>query len=146
LGRLSAERGEYNVETSGAIHHIDITVSGLGRSTAFYGRVLPLIGFRRSEDVSEGPIWAGAHLEIGLQSARSTAAHDRYSPGLHHLALTAPSRDAVDTLHERLLDLGVTVLDAPADYPEYAPGYYAVFFADPDGIKLEYVFTPRWPA
>jgi glyoxylase I family protein len=31
------------------------------------------------------------------------------------------------------------VLDAPREYPEYVPGYYAVFFADPDGIKLELV-------
>ena len=133
------------METSGGVHHIDITVGVLSRSIAFYDRVLPLIGFRRSADVPEGPIWAGADLEIGLQSARSSAAHDRYSPGLHHLAFTAPSRIAVDVLHERLLDLGVTVLDAPAEYSQYAPGYYAVFFADPDGIKLEYVFTPRWP-
>lgn len=134
------------METGGAIHHVDLTVTDLGRSTAFYDRVLPLMGFRRSADVSEGPIWAGVHLEIGLQSARSTAAHDRYSPGLHHLAFTAPSRSAVDALHEQLLEQGAAVLDAPAEYPQYAPGYYALFFADPDGIKLEYVFTPRWPA
>ena len=133
------------MESGGAIHHIDITVRDLDGSTAFYDRVLPLVGFRRTADVSEGPIWAGAHLEFGLQSARSSGAHDRYSPGLHHLAFTAPSRTAVDSFHERLVDLGVPVLDTPAEYPEYAPGYYAVFFADPDGIKLEYVFTPRWP-
>ena len=36
------------------------------------------------------------------------------------------------------------VLDAPAEYPHYngGRGYYAVFFADADGLKLEYVFTP----
>lgn len=133
------------METSGAIHHIDITVGDLGRSAAFYDQVLPLIGFRRSADAFEGPIWAGAHVEVGLQPARTAAHHDRYSPGLHHLAFTAPSRLAVDALHETLLDLGVAILDAPAEYPQYAPGYYAVFFPDPDGIKLEYVFTPRWP-
>jgi catechol 2,3-dioxygenase-like lactoylglutathione lyase family enzyme len=134
------------MEAIGAIHHIDITVDDLGRSTAFYDQLLPLIGFRRSADVSEGPIWAGDHLEIGLQPARSSVAHDRYSPGLHHLAFTAPSRAAVDGLHERLLELGVAVLDAPTAYPQYVPGYYAVFFSDPDGIKLEYVFTAMWPA
>jgi hypothetical protein len=36
----------------------------------------------------------------------------------------------------------MTILDAPALYERYLPGYYAVFFADPDGVKLEYVFTP----
>ena len=30
----------------------------------------------------------------------------------------------------------------PAEYG-YTPGYYAVFFADPDGIKLEVVFEPQ---
>jgi len=34
---------------------------------------------------------------------------------------------------------GATILDPPADYPQYGAGYYAVFFADPDGLKLEVV-------
>jgi len=126
----------------GALHHIDLSVADLARSTAFYDRVLPLLGFRRSEDVPEGPIWAGAQLEFGLVAARSRAAHDRTAPGLHHLAFAAPSRAAVDETHERLVALGVRILDAPAAYPQYAPGYYAVFFADPDGLKLELVFAP----
>src|SRR5215510_3130712 len=129
----------------GSIHHIDITVSDLDRSTEFYDRILPLMGFRRSTDVPEGPIWAGADCEIGLAPARSSSRHDRYSPGLHHLAFSAPDRASVDSLHDHLVRLAVRVLDPPADYPQYAPGYYAVFFADPDGIKLEYTFTPRWP-
>jgi catechol 2,3-dioxygenase-like lactoylglutathione lyase family enzyme len=131
--------------SGGAIHHIDLTVSDLAAATDFYGRVLPLLGFRRSASVPEGPIWAGAQLEVGLVAARSRTPHDRYAPGLHHLAFAAPSRAAVDDAHRRLAALGVAILDAPADYPQYAPGYYAVFFADPDGLKLEYVFTPRWP-
>jgi catechol 2,3-dioxygenase-like lactoylglutathione lyase family enzyme len=132
---------------SGAIHHVDLCVRDLRASTAFYDRVLLLLGFRRFADSPEGPIWAGAAVEVGLQEARAgSAPHDRHAPGLHHLAFTAPSRDAVDALHAELVRLGVAVLDPPAEYPHYAPGYYAVFFADPDGIKLEYAFTPRWPA
>jgi glyoxylase I family protein len=128
-----------------SIHHIVITVGDLDRSTAFYDQVLPLMGFRRIKDAPEGPLWAGALAEIGLVHGRSLRAHDRYSPGLHHLAFHAPDRAAVDRFHEQALQLGARVLDRPADYPEYAPGYYAVFFADPDGIKLEYVFTPTSP-
>lgn len=131
----------------GAIHHLDLTVRCLEECTKFYDRVLPLMAFRRSQDVAEGPIWAGSSMELGLVAASPDARdHDRYSPGLHHLAFAAPSRAAVDAVHENLLRLGVRVLDPPADYPEYTEGYYAVFFADPDGSKLEYVFTPKWPA
>lgn len=131
---------------NGAVHHLDITVQDMARSSAFYESVLPLMGFERFPDAPEGPLWAGKSVEIGLQSARTDAPHDRYAAGLHHLAFTAASRAAVDTLHGQLGELGVSILHPPAEYPEYTPGYYAVFFADPDGIKLEYVFTPEWPA
>jgi catechol 2,3-dioxygenase-like lactoylglutathione lyase family enzyme len=39
--------------------------------------------------------------------------------------------------------MGARILDAPADYPQYGAGYYAVFFADPDGLKLEFVHWPQ---
>jgi catechol 2,3-dioxygenase-like lactoylglutathione lyase family enzyme len=130
----------------GGIHHVDLTIRELATSTPFYDAVMPLLGFRRTKDVPEGPIYAGAAVEIGLVEARSPAPHDRYAAGLHHLAFSAPSRAAVDEVHAQLVALGVRVLDAPAEYPRYAPGYYAVFFADPDGLKLEFVFTPSWPA
>ncbi len=131
----------------GAIHHIDITVRDPERALEFYDFVLPLMGFRRIADADEGPLWAGAQIEVGLQTARSdsAAAHDRRSPGLHHLAFTAPTREAVDVLYEKLQAANVVIFDPPAEYPDYAPGYYAVFFADPDDIKLEYVFTTKWP-
>lgn len=142
------------MKSFGAIHHIDITVSDPERALEFYDFVLPLMGFRRIEDAEEGPLWAGAHVEVGLQTARtrseaaqtgSTAAHDRRSPGLHHLAFTAPTREAVDALYAELQAANAVIFDSPAEYPHYAPGYYAVFFADPDDIKLEYVYTPEWP-
>jgi glyoxylase I family protein len=60
---------------------------------------------------------------------------------LHHLAFEAPTPGDVDRCYRQLVALGVQVLEAPAGYPSYGAGYYAVFFADPDGIKLEYAFT-----
>lgn len=130
---------------NGQIHHIDITVSDLARSTDFYDRVLPLLGFRRVPDCDGNPVWAGAYAELGLQQARDGHAHDRSSPGLHHLAFAASERAAVDRVYHQLESLGVEILDPPAAYDRYTRGYYAVFFADPDRIKLEYVFTPEWP-
>ena len=54
-----------------------------------------------------------------------------------------PVPDGVRAIRGFCWDLvGATVLDPPAEYPQYGPGYYAVFFADPDGIKLECVYLP----
>jgi len=107
--------------------------------------VLTRLGYTRVADADEGPMWRGAQHEVGLQAAdergRATT-HHRFAPGLHHLAFRAPSPAAVDWLHTELLALGLRVLDPPAAYDRYSPGYYAVFFADPDGLKLEYVYTP----
>jgi catechol-2,3-dioxygenase len=129
--------------SDGSFHHIDLTVTDVTRSAQFYGLVLPILDFRRRTGAGGTPIWTGAGGEIGLQPARSAAPHDRYAAGLHHLAFRADSRQAVDDLHAHLVRHAIPILDAPASYPQYAPGYYAVFFADPDGLKLELVHAPQ---
>ena len=86
--------------------------------------------------------WASAHTMVGLRATTTPGGFDRYRVGLHHLALRAARRDDVDRFHAFLVAKGVSILDPPREYPEYGPGYYAVFFADPDGIKLELVHMP----
>jgi len=132
----------------GSPSHVDLTVTDLARSVGFYDRVLGRLGYRRLDEAGAGaPCWAhgdggGAFFSIALQPAQAgRPAHDRRASGLHHLAFHAADRDDVDDFHAFLLDSGITVLDSPAEYP-YTPGYYAVFFADPDGLKLELVFEP----
>jgi diadenosine tetraphosphate (Ap4A) HIT family hydrolase/catechol 2,3-dioxygenase-like lactoylglutathione lyase family enzyme len=139
---IALQTSSHSARSDGRIHHLDLTVREPGISTPFYDRWLPRMGFQRIADCAEGPLWRGNDLELGLQRARKSGEHDRYVPGLHHLAFAASSREAVNELYESLKAAGVTVLDAPAEYPNYAPGYFAVFFSDPDGLKLEYVFTP----
>lgn len=77
----------------------------------------------------------------GSAAGRENACHDRYAPGLHHFCWSADSRADVDAFHEVLGAHGLSVLDPPADY-DYEPGYHAVFFADPDGMKLELAYVP----
>ena len=66
---------------------------------------------------------------------------DRYRVGLHHLALEAGSRAVVNERADWLRDQGAEIESGPEEY-SYLPGYYAVFFYDPDGIKLEIVHVP----
>jgi len=124
-----------------AIDHIDLSVGDLPRSIAFYDAVLTALGFRRLPG-DETIIWRGSQTELAIRAATSpgpSSGYDRYRVGLHHLAFRADSRDAVDRFHAFLLQKGFEVLDPPAEYPDYGGGYYAVFFADPDGMKLELV-------
>jgi glyoxylase I family protein len=137
---------------SGLIHHLDLNVSDLERSRAFYDRILRQLGYRPVDYSAAGDPagydWlasasSGVRLSIGLYRARNAeAGYDRSAPGIHHLALHAGSRGQVDQLYQTLREMNANILDPPSDYPKYEPGYYAVFFLDPDGIKLECVFTP----
>ena len=135
----------------GFVHHVDLTVVDPAASRPFYTAVLGFLGYRLVNEKSDGYDFDlrdqdGNFCSIGIVRARAPGRdrlHDRYSPGLHHLALHAATRAEVDALHALLIEIGARVLDPPADYPQYGAGYYAVFFADPDGLKLELVHQPR---
>lgn len=130
----------------GSFHHLDVTVRDLGASQAFYTPLLQFLGYRCVKADDTVIVW---HLEpagryvcaLALRPARSERPHDRYSAGLHHVAWTADSRASVDAFHALMKSAGTTILDPPADYPQYGPTYYSVFVADPDGMKLEYAYT-----
>jgi glyoxylase I family protein len=131
---------------SSGVHHVDLVVSSIERSLPFYRDLLGPLGFHRIGEV-EGErgetIWylSGPGGVIGLRAAQTEGDHDRYRVGLHHLALEASSRAAIDERAEWLRSQGAEIESGPEEYA-YMPGYYAVFFYDPDGIKLELVHVP----
>jgi glyoxylase I family protein len=133
----------------GLISHLDLNVSDPSRSLPFYGLVLGHLGLQRfdlapdragwGKELSGGASWG---IEIRPPAERPPGTrHERYAPGIDHLAVHAESRADVDDLYAALIDAGYAVADPPAEY-DYSPGYYAVAFDDPDGIRLEVVHDP----
>jgi glyoxylase I family protein len=133
------------IEVTG-VDHVYVTVSDLERAERFYDAVMKLLGFRKGTK----PIAGERHLhyfnpvtQYTIRAARMPgAAHDPYVPGLHHLCFRVPSPSQVDEAARELSALGVPASE-PRLYPEYAADYYATFFADPDGIRLEIVAHRR---
>jgi glyoxylase I family protein len=136
------------------IHHLDLVVSDLERSLAFYRELLGPLGYVREGEIAgergERVVYLGhisAITAIGLREAQSGAhgpPYDRYAIGAHHVAFGAPSRDVVEERAAWLRRRGGEIESEPREY-DYIPGYYAVFFADPDGLKLEIVHVPEDP-
>ena len=128
---------------SSGVHHVDLVVSSVERSLPFYRDLLGPLGFHRISEV-EGErgetIWyfAGPGSSVGIRQTQSAGRVDRYRLGLHHVAFEAVSRAVVDERNFWLIASGAEIETPPQEYA-YAPGYYAVFFYDPDGIKLEIV-------
>ena len=149
------------MSVTGPLSHIDLSVGDPRRSIPFYAAFFEALGFHRFPSDMEGfagddPVRAawflryasGSFFGIEVRPAAAESAgrtHDRYAPGLHHMAFHADSRETVDRVHREVSAAGGEVLDPPTDYsgqPAYGDGYYAAFFADPDGVKLEVVYEP----
>jgi glyoxylase I family protein len=139
---------------SSKLSHVDLVVSSIERSLAFYRGLLEPIGWsglsqvrgERGETIYYLSVSGPGVSALGLREKQSDAhglPHDRYAVGVHHVCFDVPSREVVDERARWLAEQGATIESLPRDY-DYTPGYYAVFFYDPDGIKLELLHRPGY--
>ena len=128
----------------GALHHVEVYVADLEPSVAFWGWLLPELGYEVFQEWDEGISYRlGDTYLVFAQAPVTEAGLDRRGVGLNHLAFHVADTAAVDALTEQLRDRGVRVL-----YPErhpYAggPDHYALFCEDPNGLKVELVAADR---
>ncbi len=128
--------------------HVDLVVSSVERSLPFYRELLEPLGVTYCHEV-EGERGETIHYlggegvpgALGIRERQSDEPYDRYGVGVHHVAFRAYSREVVDERADWLRGRGIQIESGPEEYG-YAEGYYAVFFYDPDGIKLEIVYVP----
>jgi catechol 2,3-dioxygenase-like lactoylglutathione lyase family enzyme len=135
-----------------AVDHLDLVVTSLERSVPFYQELLGLDAqdrdrgrARRARRLHLAP-GRGAERDFALglrekQSDSRALPYDRYAVGVHHVAFRVGSRTEVDQRAEWLRAVGAEIESGPAEYG-YSEGYYAVFFYDPDGLKLELMYVP----
>jgi catechol 2,3-dioxygenase-like lactoylglutathione lyase family enzyme len=116
-----------------SLYHVQLNVSR--PSIAFYKDLLTYLGYTL---MAEQPDMFGA-------TNGTTDLWIMQTTGINHLAFRVESRPHVDRFTREFLDARaiLTLYGAPRDYPEYRPGYYAVFFEDPDRLKLEVAHIPQ---
>jgi catechol 2,3-dioxygenase-like lactoylglutathione lyase family enzyme len=116
------------------IDHISIRVSDYAKSKAFYGKLFGFLGFEISDEYPSTIGWTNGKTRYWIAPAEGRKSYRIGDLGLHHYAFELRNRADVDALQAFLEAEGAKIVD-PAD--EYYDDYYAVFFLDPDGIKLE---------
>ena len=125
--------------------HVDLVCRDVERSLAFYASVFGPLGLEppfvvegeRGEPIHYLRFPAAGSGSVGLRQALEEQEFELYAPGLHHLAFAVGSRDDVDGAHANATASGARVLHAPRLWPQYHPEYYATFFSDPDGFRIE---------
>jgi glyoxylase I family protein len=139
LGRGPAPKRDSSAELIG-IDHVYLTVSDFARSRRFYDRLMKALGFKKGTAAIGGELhchYYNRSFQVSIRPARHRAIkHDSYAPGLHHLSLRVANQADVDQIARKLRAMRINV-EGPRLWPEYSPDYYAVFFNDPDGIRLE---------
>jgi len=116
------------------IDHISIRVSDYEKSKVFYAKLFAFLGFELSDDYGTTIGWTNGRTRYWIAPAEGRKSHRIGDVGFHHYAFELRDRKDVDALQAFLEKEKVRIVDPAA---EYYDDYYAVFFLDPDGIKLE---------
>ena len=120
------------------IDHFGLGVPDVEAAKAYYDELMPKLGFQSCFGNGYCPTdWNGSQLF--LYEARDDHAFSRHGPGLQHIAFSVASRADVDAIHNWVRGRGDEVLHAPRVFPQFGEDYYAVYFLDPHGFKLEVV-------
>jgi catechol 2,3-dioxygenase-like lactoylglutathione lyase family enzyme len=112
-----------DVDTAVAFYSRVFAAAGVSEALRFPGLHGPTVGLAGPDGMPR--LWLGPLVDRGVRPV--------------HLALGAPSREAVDEVHRAAVGAGTEILHEPRLWPEYHAGYYAVFFRDPDGNNVEAV-------
>jgi catechol 2,3-dioxygenase-like lactoylglutathione lyase family enzyme len=124
--------------------HVDLRVTSLPKVRALYDALLPAMGFGRIVEDAESICY---YEPTGDRTAPFFCldCDPGHQPNLTRLALAAPSRSEVDRLAAIARDAQAIAFEPPQLCEEYTPLYYAAFFEDRDGNKLEICFREAPP-
>src|SRR5256712_1812875 len=127
------------VAKDGSLEHLDISVSDLERGGAFWAAFLKDLGYRELAKSATGWSWTNDESTIFLLQAESgylDPPYHRKRVGLNHLAFSVSDPKQVDAMATRLKERNIPLLYGG---PRTGRTAYAVFFEDPDRIKIEVV-------
>lgn len=123
--------------------HLGLNVTDLSVARAYYGELLPLLGYEllldHDDEFGYRPAGGRRGTYLFFYPAVDPVPYHRDRTGLQHLAFSVAGRSEVRAAHERAMALGSSVLHEPQTFPQYPPPYYAAFWLDPFGFMLEAV-------
>jgi catechol 2,3-dioxygenase-like lactoylglutathione lyase family enzyme len=123
--------------------HLGVNVPDLTAAKAYYGALMPRFGFDlyldHADEFAFGPAGGKPGTYLFFYPAVDTTPADPGRTGLQHLAFMVPTRSAVDSAYDEAVRLDSAVLHTPQVFPQYPQPYYAAFWLDPFGLKLEAV-------
>ena len=123
--------------------HIGINVPDLASAKDYYDSLMPLVGFESflatDDQFAFRPARGKPGTYLFFYPATDVAPYSRHRPGLQHLAFMVRTRSDVREIHRFSQQRGDEVTHEPQHFLQYPPPYFATFWLDPFGVKLEAV-------
>lgn len=128
------------------VYHVEINVADPG-AIAFYRALFQFLDYRvmvETDDVLGVSNGTTDFWMTATPSARRGARFHRKHTGLNHVCFGVRERSDVNRFAAEFMGPRsiAALYDSPREFPEYRPGYYAVFFEDPDRLKIEIAHVP----
>ena len=116
--------------------HLDLRVSDLEAADPFYGVILPALGFP-VRGVTPHCVYYEAVRDHPKPEFIALIEDASYVPSTTRIAFWQETKEGVDRFAFVLERAGARNTEGPMFCPEYTPTYYAVYFEDPSGNRLE---------
>ncbi len=120
------------------IDHFGLGVPDVEAAKSYYDELMPMLGFRSCFGNGYCPTDSQGS-QLFLYPATDDGAYSRHRAGLQHIAFLVSTRAEVDGVHEWVSSRNDEVLHPPRVFPQFGEHYYATYFLDPHGFKLEVV-------
>ena len=120
------------------IDHLVLSVGDFARSKAFYDKLLKFLGFKLKHEYGDMAGWSNGKTLFWIAAADAQGGSTNIARAISAFTITRskwPAAKQWTMLGAFLEKNGMTVVDPPGEY--YGDSYYAVYFTDPDGMKLE---------
>jgi len=121
--------------------HIDLRVRDLAAAQDFYDALLPALGFTEQYHGERWKVWATTDA-LPFTAYFGITESAEQLPNENRIAFAVGSREDVERIAEVAWAAGALEQSGPKEMP-YGPGYYAIFFADPSGNRLEVYYRPE---
>ncbi len=131
-----------------SLSHVGLHVSNFVESLRFYKDLFKYFGWSKVYGDKFLYGWRGINGDVWIVKTPGKYLKPKFHrkrTGLNHIAFQVANRKAVDVFYKNFLRRKKinTLYGGPKEYPQYEKGYYAVYFEDPDRIKLEVVYLPK---
>jgi catechol 2,3-dioxygenase-like lactoylglutathione lyase family enzyme len=126
----------------GTLAHVLINISNPNLSFPFYKEFLSFLNYEVIKESDDELGMFNGENEIWLRVSTGSTKFDREDTGINHIAFKVSSPKEVDMFCDQILKpKNYHILyDSPKLFPEFSDDYYAVYFEDPDFIKLEVAY------